>query len=268
MLIDTHCHLNMMVKKKFETPLTSSELSQTKTIIDEAKKNGVDKLITIGTSVIESKNSVKISQKYSSVYATVGIHPTDCKTEWHSDLQKIKKLIREKEHFKIVGIGECGIDLHYPDYDILCQRDAFRAQIDLALEHNLALVIHTRDAFEETWKILDQYKGEINRGVLHCFSEDLSFAQHFIDQGYVIGITGAITYPKNETLRDIVRVVPLENIILETDAPFLPPQHIRGKQNHPREIKTIAQKVAEVRNISFEEVAKQTTKNADRVFNF
>lgn len=266
MLIDTHCHLNLMAKKKFETPLTELECSSLAPVIEEAKKNNVTALVTIGTSLIESINCTLIAQRYPNVYATVGIHPHDAGADWYSEFKQLKKLVCEKEKYAIVGIGECGFDFHHPDYHVQRQLDCFRAHIELALEHNLALVIHTRDAYEETWKLLDEYRGQITRGILHCFSQDAAFAQHFVEQGYTLGISATITYPKNELLRDICRTTALERMVLETDAPFLPPQHIRGQQNHPREIGTVAHQLTEIRTESYDAIAQQTTATARHLF--
>ena len=136
----------------------------------------------------------------------------------------------------------------------------------MALEYDRAIVIHTRQATEETLKIIDEYKNHPPRGVFHCFSEDIDFARYVIGLGFYIGIPGTITYPKNDRLREIVSTLGLGNIVLETDSPYLPPQHMRGKQNHPREVATIANYVAKLLHIDLEEVARITTANGNRLF--
>ena len=196
----------------------------------------------------------------------VGIHPNDCTENWRSDLEEIKKLITEKEKNKIYGIGECGLDFHYPDYNLQRQKDAFKAQIELALEHNLGLVVHTRDAAQETMRCLEEFKNANLRAVIHCFSEDQSFADFAITNNFLLGIGGIITYPKNNYLRDIVKKVTINNIVLETDAPFLPPQTMRGKQNHPQNIRLIADYIAQLCETDFETVAGVTTSNAEKLF--
>jgi len=266
MLIDTHVHLNMMVKKKFDTPLTSDDLKKAEEIIFQAEQNNVTQFINVGTSVIESFNSVELAKKITPVFASIGIHPNDCTQEWLTDFEAIKEMLKKNKEY-IVAIGECGLDKHYPGYNLPRQKDAFRAHIELALEHNLPLIIHTRDAGDETLTVLDEYSKENLSGVIHCFSEDQSFADHAIDLGFVLGIGGTITYPKNEYRRDIVKNISLNTIILETDAPFLPPQIIRGKQNHPKYIKVIAEYIANLRNEPFEKIAHQTTENVRRIFN-
>jgi len=267
MLIDTHCHINMMVKKNFDTLLTHDELSAAQAIIEEAQKNNVSCIINVGTSLVESINCISLAQRYAPIFAVIGIHPNDLTTAWQKDLKEIESFLREKKEKKIVGIGECGLDFHYPDYNITRQKDAFKAHIELALENDLALVVHTRDARDETLRSLEEFKGQITRGIIHCFSEDFEFAQIVIDWGFVIGIGGTVTYPKNNYLRNIVSSIKLEAFVLETDAPFLPIQSKRGQENHPQYILAIAEYIAQLRNEPLSEIAYQTSLNAQRIFN-
>jgi len=266
MLVDTHCHLNMMVKKEFDTSLTESEFDAVGTIIKEAHNHQVETIITVGTSMIENSNCIEIAKRYNTVYATIGLHPNDCTATWQKDLSTIKNLLNNKKENNIVGIGECGMDYHWPNFNAQRQKDVFKAQIELALETNLALVIHTRDASTDTLKILQEYKNNNLRGVLHCFSEDQSYADEIINLGLLLGIGGVITYPKNDQLRKVVKTIDLKHIVLETDAPWLPPQSARGKQNNPKYINEIAHYIAELRNVSFEDIAQQTTANAQKLF--
>lgn len=255
-----------MVKKTFDTPLHTHDKHNAQQIIDHALQNNVTTIINVGTSLIESNNCIMLAQWFAHNYAVVGIHPNDCTTYWQKDLQEIKTLLRKKEDYKIVGIGECGLDFHYPDYNKQRQYDAFKAQIDCALAYDLALVVHTRDARDETLYILEPYKHDITRGIIHCFSEDLDFAQQVISWGFAIGMGGAVTYPKNNNLREVARGVNLSSIVLETDAPFLPPQSMRGKQNTPSSIALIAQYLAELLSVPYETIAQETTSTAKRVF--
>lgn len=267
MLVDTHAHINMMVKKSFDTIMTQKELADAHAIIDEAHKAGISRIINVGTSVPESANCILLAQTYQFVCAVVGIHPNDLHDDWKTLIEQIKKFVAHKSQNKIVGIGECGLDFHYPDYNIQRQKDAFKAQIEMALEHDLALVVHTRSAPQETLKSLEEYAGQIKRGIIHCFSEQADFAQQVIDWGFAIGIGGIITYPKNNYLRDIVKQVPLKSIVLETDAPFLPIQAMRGKQNAPQYIKEIAEYIAQLRNEPLAHISTQTTQTALNIFN-
>lgn len=266
-LIDTHSHLNLIVKEQFEIPLSQEDIGEGKALIDEAANYQVKTIINVGTSLIESKNCIELARAYPSVFATVGIHPTDLTPQFSKDLAEIKKWLSKKKENKIVGIGECGIDLFHKKDMLTEQKSLFKQQIELSLEHDLALVVHSRDGYDETLQILEEYKNDIKKGIVHCFSYDLAFAQTTISWSFAIGIGGTITYPKNNELRNIVQTIPLESIVLETDAPFLPPQHIRGKKNHPKEIFHIASFLADLRNDTVETIAHITTKTARRIFN-
>lgn len=266
MLIDTHSHLNIMVKKDFDTLLNYDHISLARDIIQEAGDNDVNIILNVGTSLPESINCISLSKQFTSIYAAIGIHPTDLKANWLHELDELAAHIDNPEH-KIVAIGECGIDLFHTK-NLAEQENGFKRQINLALEHNLALVVHSRDAAEETLRILSEFKDSKLRGVIHCFSYDLAMAREFIQLGFVLGIGGTVTYPKNNELRNVVTECSLKDIVLETDAPFLPPQIIRGKPNHPRYIKDIAQFIANLKQISFDEVAQQTTKNSFDIFKF
>ncbi len=305
MLVDTHCHLNIIVKQNPDTFMTKEELAAAETYINHAIDNNVSIIINVGTSLSESLNCLSLSQQYPNVYAAVGIHPTDCSTGWKSDIAELTKLLKSpsliskytpsqnnsphtpsqytpqnrptaeytqtnnysdtgKKH--IVGIGETGIDRYHPGYDSKRQADAFKAQIDLALAYDLALIVHSRDAADETLTILDEYKRDIKRATMHCFSYDQSIANDCLKMGFMLGIGGTVTYKKNDVLRAIVQSMPLENIVLETDAPFLAPQIVRGQQNQPKYIKAIAEFIAELRSTTLDEIATQTTLNARKLF--
>lgn len=269
MLIDTHCHINIMVKKSFDDfdlPLTDQELIQAGAIVREAAQAEVTKILNVGTSLPESINCLRIAGQHPQVYAAVGIHPNDLSLEWQSDLATLEEYLKKKDEYKIVAIGECGIDKHYPDYNLKQQEDAFKRQIELALRYDLPLVVHSRDGAEETYSCLQEFKGSSLRGTIHCFSENAFWAQEAVSLGFVLGIGGTVTYPKNDTLRTAVKTVGIEHIILETDAPFLPPQSMRGKKNHPRFIVTIAEYLSTVLEIPMSEVAHRTTKTAEQLF--
>lgn len=266
MLIDTHAHINTMLNPTFDIPLTPQLVDEAKSIINESLSHTVQIIINVGTNIIESKNSIALAQQYPEIFATIGIHPNDCTDSWRSDITELIRLLQTKKENKIVAIGECGLDMHYPDYNLSRQQDAFRAQIDLALEHDLALVIHSRDAYDETLKMLDEYKNDIMRLVMHCFSYDQAFADYVAAQGWLLGIGGIISYPKNTELQKIIRQIDVKHVVLETDAPFLPMQSMRGKKNHPQYIALIANYIAQLRSEPVEVIAKQTTENARTLF--
>jgi TatD DNase family protein len=271
MLIDTHCQLNLMVKKDFNRALTDTEIAAAKIIIDEAKSAGISPIVTIGSSPSESENCVRLADTYATVFATIGLHPGDCTSEWRTDLAEIKKLFNVPGADKIVGVGEIGLDYYWPGFDKQQQKECLNAQIELALEKDLPFVLHARDAHEDLLIELLRYKKDFEKlsrptGVMHCFSYTQEIAKEFIDLGFMLGLGGIITYPKNNALRETIKTLDLKNLVLETDAPFLPPQSMRGKPNHPAQIATIGHFLADLRGISFEEVAAQTTANARKLF--
>jgi TatD DNase family protein len=267
MLVDTHCHIHNMVKKDFDVALTDNQIKEARHIIEEADASGVLMIMNVGTSVVESENAVRLSQHYESLYAVVGIHPTDTRHASIGDMKKIASLLKNPKSEKIVGLGECGFDFYHQGYSKQKQKDFFLSHIELALEYDRALIVHSRDAYDETLLVLEQYKSEKLRGVIHCFSYDQQFVDIVTAWGFYLGIGGTITYPKNQSLRDIVQKIDLSHIVLETDAPFLPIQSMRGKTNHPRYIKDIAEYIAKLKQCSFEEVAEKTTKNAKKLCN-
>lgn len=271
MLIDTHCHMNIMLRgyktKSMYTEITVDEKILSQTILQQAHDHDVKLIINVGTDLIESLTCIKLAQLYKNCYAIVGMHPNDITEYWKYDFQKIAHYVKNHADHKIIGIGECGIDFHYEGYNLVRQQDAFKAHIELALTYNLALSIHSRDAAQETFEIIDQYRKEDNfRGIMHCYSYDESYAQEAIKSKLVLGIGGTLTYPKNEVLRAIVKNVALEDIVLETDAPFLPPQTMRGQQNNPANIKIVAEYIAQLRQTSYEEIAQTTTANVKKLF--
>lgn len=267
MLIDTHCHTNLLVKSEFNIPLTDQQVVDARTIADEAESVDVNAIINVGTNFVESQNCIRIAQQSSHQYAVVGLHPSDCTSDWQRELREIKQLLMNKEKNKIVGIGECGLDFYHEGFNIQRQKDVFKAQIELALEHKLPLVIHTRNAGMGTLECLEEYKNDGLTGVFHCFSESRDFALQATQEfGFFIGIGGIITYPKNNELRALVQELTLSCILLETDAPFLPPQAIRGQKNHPREVATIARYIADMLHTNQETVAHKTTQNARALF--
>lgn len=266
MLIDTHCHINMIIKKEFDVLLSDNNLELVQIIINQSSNNDVKILLNVGTSLIESINSVKLSNNFNNIYSSVGIHPNDLNKDFKEEIKEIEKLILNNK--KIVAIGECGLDFHYPDYNINKQIEAFKTQIDLALRYNLPLIVHSRDAYQETLEVLNKFKDNNLKGTIHCFSYDIKFAKEVINLGFKIGIDGPITYPKNDNLREVVKSLDLSYILLETDSPFLPPQIIRGKQNLPLYLKFIAEFIAGILSISYKEVSLKTTENAMNLFKF
>ena len=270
MFIDTHCHLNMMVTKKPDELLCNESFIIIEHIVNQAEQAGVCSIINVGTGINESLNSVAVARRCSHVYATVGIHPEDVSQYAHQSIQAslapLRELLVHKEENKIVAIGEVGLDFFHTPYDKQLQIDFFKAQIELALEYQLPLTIHIREAGDEVMKVLEEYSHDGIRGVIHCFLQNESLAQTILSWGLYVGLDAPITYPKNNDLRELFKKIPLERILLETDAPFLPPQQYRGKQNTPAYIPLIAAALAALRDIDTAVVEDVTTANAQKLF--
>ncbi|MDQ5940808.1 MAG: TatD DNase family protein [Candidatus Dependentiae bacterium] len=268
MMIDTHCHLNIMADKKPEELLRSEHFPAIEQFLREAAASNLSYLITVGTSIPESQNCVALAERYQLppiVKATIGVHPCDITQPIEEIIRELEAIISSPAGKCVVAIGEIGLDYYHQPYDKELQAQVFIAQLELAKKHRLPVVIHIRDAGVDALAILEKYKSDLC-GVIHCFSLDLAAAERVISWGWYIGIDGPITYPKNHHLRFVVATVPLSGIMLETDAPFLPPQHLRGKRNSPANLGIIAQAIADARGVALVEVVTQTTKNAQALF--
>ncbi len=250
-MIDSHCHLDF--------PQYAGKHNE---VINEAVEAGVHTLINIGTDLKSSKYSIDLAEKYSEVYATVGVHPHDAKNVTDSILSEIKELA---SHNKVVGIGEIGLDFYRDNSPRNIQKKIFHQQLELAGEVKLPIVIHTRDAFRDTIDIIKEYNLQLCGGVFHCFPGNVEEAYEVFELGFLISIGGIVTY-KNSTMAKVAAEVPLEKIILETDAPFLAPTPFRGKTNQPAYVKFVCDKVAELRNISSKEVEKITDRACQKLF--
>lgn len=268
MLIDTHCHLDIIVCFGVEPPvLDAGKFAQIKTLIDEAAHAGVKIILNVGCDPVTSYNSIEIAKKFPGVFAVVGMHPYEGKLGWKHDFEQIKQMVKKRVPAdKIVGVGEIGLDFSRPESDRAAQKDLFKFQLELGLENNLPFSFHVRDAGEEFLSLIEPYVKQIRGGVVHCFQQNLDFALQATEWNLLLGIDGPITYPKNTYLREIVAQLDLKNLILETDAPFLPVQKERGKINFPAKIPLIAQAVAEIKNLSLEKIAQATSDNAVKLF--
>jgi len=263
-MIDTHCHLNIMATKKPEEPLQHAHFAEIAQVVERSQFAGVKEFITVGTSLPESLNCIMIAQRWPQVKATIGVHPCDITSDTASLIAGLEALLAEHRQ-SIVAIGEIGLDYYHQPYDKAIQAEVFVAQLDLAVRYDLPVVIHIRDAGDDALAILRRYRDRL-RGVIHCFSLGLAEAQEIISWGWYIGIDGPVTYPKNSYLREIVATVPLEGIVLETDAPFLPPQKLRGKPNCPSNLGIIAEEIAVARGVGIAEVITHTSMNARTLF--
>lgn len=253
-LIDTHCHLDMAV---YEQDLED--------VIHRALNNKIDTIISIGIDVVSSQKAVSLAEKYSHIFATVGIHPHDVKNATQDNYQTIETLITEEAN-AIVGYGEIGLDYVKNYSEPILQQDHFRRQLDIAQKYNLPVIIHNREADQDTLDILQKHAPFSQGGIMHCFSGDYDFATKILDLGMLLSIPGIVTFKNAGRLHDVVRKVPLSSIVLETDGPFLAPAPYRGKRNEPWKILFTAQRIAELKEITLDEVAQQTTNNARQLF--
>jgi len=251
-LIDSHAHLEM---QEFKRDLEA--------VIQRAKESGVGYTFTVGTEKKDWERALEIANSHPSIYAILGVHPHNAKEIDDQTYPMLKEFCRNG---KVKAYGEIGLDFfrNLSPRDIQLKR--FREQIGLAKELGLPIVVHDREAHQETLEILKSEKAEECRGIIHCFSGDYDMAKVCIDMGFYISIPGSITFKNAESFREIVKKIPLEFLLVETDAPFLTPVPFRGKRNEPSYVRYTAQKLAEIKNIPFEKVAKVTTENALRVY--
>ena len=247
--IDTHCHLEML-----QVPVLQA--------IEDAQSAHVNSCVTIGTDPKSLSQVLQMVQEHSSVYGALGIHPHHA-NEYHQTIEEqIRVSVNQSQ--KIVAIGEIGLDYHYLNSDKELQKQAFEAQLSLARELGLPVVLHSRDAEEDTLAILKAYTDV--RGVAHSFTGSAEMAIQLVERGWYIGVNGIVTFKNAQAVREMVLQVPLENLLLETDAPYLSPVPFRGKPNVPQYIPYIAEFLATLYGVSLERLAQQTTCNAQRLF--
>lgn len=272
MYIDTHAHLNF---KAFANDYPQA--------IERANDAGVGKIIVVGSDWKTSQKAVQIANDYENVYAAVGLHPIHVKDE-SFDEAKFLLLAANK---KVVAIGETGLDYYYDRSSAEIQKEVFRKFIKIAIQKNLPVILHSRDAAEDILPIL-MAENPMPRGVMHCFSEDWQFAKIILEMGFYISFTGLITFTKNQETFETIKNAPLERILIETDCPYMTPAFAthfvktsrvkkatagkpdlnRGKRNEPAYVIEVAKKISELRKVPVEEVAKATTQNALELFRF
>ncbi len=246
-LIDTHCHLNL-----------TDDIDG---ILIDAKKNNVLKLIISGCDKRSIRDGLEIVYRYPEIYMTIGFHPDEVDDLTDHDLEDLEKIIKTNK--KIVGIGEIGLDYYHNDMNKDKQKELFVKQIELAERYDLPVVIHSRDSIQDVYDILKEHH---TRGVIHCFSGSLEMAKLFIELGFYLGIGGVLTF-KNSKLKEVVNELSLDNIVLETDSPYLAPEPYRGHTNYPQNIKIVAQYIKKLKNISLDEISIATTNNVHKIYN-
>lgn len=250
MLVDTHVHLN---SKKYKDNLSE--------VIKRALDNSVETMIVVGYDKETNKLAIELAEKYPFIFATVGFHPTDARHIKPSDYEI---LVKQLKHKRVVGIGECGLDFYWDKDFINEQIEVFRKQIELSLQYNKPLIIHMRDASEATYNVLSDYKNL--KGIMHCYSGSPEMATNFLELGMHISLGGPVTFKNGHKPKKVAEMVPLDKLLIETDAPYLSPHPFRGKTNEPSRVKLVAEAIARVRNVPYSVIAEATTKNAYRLF--
>lgn len=250
MYFDSHAHYD---DEKFD--LDRVEL------LDSLKEKGVSYVVNAAADMSSAETSIKLAQAYNFIYAAVGVHPHDAENMKDSDLITLKEM---SEHKKVVAIGEIGLDYYYDFSPKEAQRKWFIEQLKLAKQLDLPVIIHSRDACQETFEIIRE--SGIKNGVIHCFSGSKEMAQEYVKRGFYIGIGGSLTFKNAKKTVEVVETISIDNIVIETDAPYLTPVPHRGKRNDSSYLSYVVEKIAEIKNMSAEDVARITMKNAKDLF--
>ena len=250
MFFDSHAHLN---DERFNEDRDE--------LIASFKQHGICNVVNIGADLQTSKESIELSEKYDFIYAAVGVHPHDVEEMTDADLDTLSGM---SKHEKVVAIGEIGLDYYYDNSPRELQRKWFRTQLELANNLNLPVIIHSRDAMGDTLEILKDCP--VKAGVLHCYSGSVESAKEILKLGYYISFAGPVTFKNAKGLTEVARFVPMDKILIETDCPYLAPEPYRGKRNSSLYVPEVAKKIAELKGITVEEIAKATKENTKRLF--
>ena len=251
--IDTHAHYN-------DENFKGIEDETIKKCIDA----GVDRIINVGYDVPSSIRSIELSNKYEQIYAAIGIHPHDVDNFTAKDVLDVYNTYYNQ---KIVAIGEIGLDYYYDNSPREVQKEWFKKQIELANELKLPIIIHDRDAHQDTFEIIKNTKSPEIGCVLHCYSGNVELAKEYVKMGCYISIPGTVTFKNNKKTREVAKEIPLEYLLIETDSPYMAPEPHRGKRNDPSLVAFVADKIAQEKGISYEKVCEATKENAKRLFN-
>ena len=247
MFTDTHCHIYKEYYENIEE------------VLKNAKKSNVNRMINNGCDKKSNEEVLELTKNYENIYGAIGIHPENIEEYKEEDLKWIEENLKQS---KIIAIGEIGLDYHYTKENKTEQIKLLERQLKIAEQYHLPVIIHSREATEDTINTLKKYKVT---GVIHSFSGSLETAKIYIKMGYLLGINGVITF-KNSKLKEVIKEIPLESIILETDSPYLTPEPFRGKKNEPARIKEIAEFICDLKGISLEDLATITNHNIKRIF--
>lgn len=251
MLFDTHTHLD---DEKFDVDRDE--------LIASLKEQGISLLVNIGADMKSSKESVLLAEKYDFIYASVGVHPCDTKDFADDDLDKLEEMAR---HEKVVAIGEIGLDYYWDEPDREIQKEWFLKQLLLAKKLNMPYIVHDRDAHADTLEIIK--KAGYTNGVMHCFSGSAQMAQEVIKMGMYVSLSGTVTFKNAKKAQEVAQSIPLDKLLIETDSPYLTPEPFRGKRNNSAHVRYTAEKIADIRGLSFDELAHITMENGKRFYN-
>ncbi len=254
MLFDSHAHLN---DERFD--------EDREELINSLQEKGVDLVLNPGACIETSKSSVELANKYDFIYAAVGVHPHDVGNMTEDDIETLRKLALEND--KVKAIGEIGLDYYYDTYPREDQKKWFKRQIELANELKLPIIIHDRDAHGDTFEIIKNTKSPEIGCVLHCYSGNVELAREYVKMGCYISIPGTVTFKNNKKTVEVAKEIPLEYLLIETDSPYMAPVPNRGKRNDPSMVQFVADKIAQEKGISYEQVCEATKENAKRFFN-
>lgn len=246
MIFETHAH--------YDDPAFDRDRDRLLALL---KDEGIAPIVNIGASIETTKSTVELAHRYDHVYAAIGVHPSDCGDLTEKDIEWLKDLSSDE---KVVAIGEIGLDYHYDEPDREIQKKWFIRQLELAGDTSLPIVVHSRDAAQDTYEIIKDFRGL--RGVIHCFSYSAELAREYVKMGYYIGVGGVVTFKNGRKLHEVVKEIPLESIVVETDAPYLSPEPYRGRRNSSAFIPYIIERIADLKNVSYETVERVVYENA------
>lgn len=252
MFFDTHAHLNA---HQFAEDLQE--------VIDRANQEGVTTMVVVGFDRPTIKKAIELAETYDCIYAAVGWHPVDAIDMTETDLVWLEELA---SHPKVVALGEMGLDYHWDKSPKDVQKDVFRKQIQLAKRVKLPIIIHNREATQDIVEILQEEGAEEVGGIMHCFSGSVEVAKKCIEMNFYISLGGPVTFKNAKKPKEVAAEIPLDKLLIETDCPYLAPHPYRGKRNEPSYVKLVAEQIAELKDLSIEEVAEKTTENAKKVF--
>lgn len=252
MIFETHAH--------YDDDAYNSDRDR---LIRLLMEEGIAPIVNVGASLTSTENTVKLAHEYDHVYAAVGVHPSDCEDLTEDDIKRLKILCQDP---KVVAIGEIGLDYHYDSPGKVVQKKWFERQLRLAKEVALPIIVHSRDAAADTLEIISREEFRGMRGIIHCFSYSLEIAREYVKMGYHIGIGGVVTFKNGRKLQEIAGSIPLENIVVETDCPYLAPEPYRGRRNSSAYLTYIIERIASLRNAEYEEIERATYENAAALF--